>query len=131
MPSEKPVVLIADDDLDARTVFSVYLRAVGCEAFTANDGRMAIEKATQLLPDVIVMDLAMPRVDGWEAIRRLRASSWTRQIPIIAVSAVPMSRDEAFAAGCSAYLTKPCDPLVLWAQIRTLLKLPDVGPIGC
>ena len=123
--SEKTVVLVADDDLDARTIFSLYLRAMGCEAFTANDGRVAVEKATELLPDVIVMDLAMPRLDGWEAIRRLRESSWTRQIPIIAVSAVPVSRETAFDAGCSAYLTKPCEPQVLWAQIRTLLKLPD------
>ncbi len=123
-------MLVADDDPDARSIFSVYLRAMGCEAFTANDGRVAVDKATQLLPDVIVMDLAMPRVDGWEAIRRLRESSWTRQIPIIAVSAVPLSREAAFTAGCSAYLTKPCEPQVLWAQIRTLLKLPDTGPIG-
>jgi CheY-like chemotaxis protein len=125
---DKTVALVVDDNLDARTVFSVYLRAVGCEVFTANDGRAAVEKATHLLPDVIVMDLAMPRVDGWEAIRRLRASSWTRKIPIIAVSAVPLSRETAFHAGCSAYLTKPCDPQILWAQIRSLLKLPESGP---
>src|SRR5437588_5801696 len=75
---EKTVVLVVDDDPDARTIFSVYLRAMGCEVFTGNDGRAAVEKATDLLPDVIVMDLAMPRVDGWEAIRRLRESSWTR-----------------------------------------------------
>src|SRR5437667_10849453 len=88
MVSEKTVVLVVDDDPDCRTIFSVYLRAMGCELFTANDGRAAVEKAQDLLPDVIVMDLAMPRVDGWEAIRRLRESSWTRQIRIIAVSAV-------------------------------------------
>jgi|SRR5712692_10102901 len=101
---------------------------MGCEAFTAADGRTAIEKATQLLPDIIVMDLAMPGLDGWEAIRRLRDSSWTRQILIVAVSAVEVSRHTAFEAGCDAYLTKPCEPPILWAQIRTLLKLPIAGP---
>ena len=122
-------MLVVDDDPDARTIFSVYLRAVGCDVFTGNDGRAAVDKAIDLLPDVIVMDLAMPRVDGWEAIRRIRGSSWTRQIPIVAVSAVPVSRETAFEAGCAAYLTKPCEPQVLWAQIRALLKLPETGPL--
>ena len=126
--TEAPAVLVVDDDPDARMIFSTYLRAMGCEVFTANDGRSGVEKAINLLPDLIVMDLAMPRVDGWEAIRRLRESSWTKQIPVIAVSAVPVSRETAFAAGCSAYLTKPCEPQVLWAQVRVLLKLPEAGP---
>jgi CheY-like chemotaxis protein len=127
--SEKPVVLVVDDDADCRSIYSTYLRAAGCETFTAQDGRLAVEKAIDLLPDLIVMDLAMPNVDGWEAIRRLNDSSWTREIPIIAVSAVPVSRETAFEAGCDAYLTKPCEPHVLWSQIRALLKLPDRGSI--
>jgi two-component system cell cycle response regulator DivK len=122
---EVPVVLVADDDPDARFIYSSYLRAMGCEVYAASDGRAAVEKAVDLLPDVIVMDLAMPRVDGWEAIRRLRDSSWTREIPIVAVSAVPISRETAFEAGCDAYLSKPCDPHVVWSQIGALLKLPD------
>jgi two-component system cell cycle response regulator DivK len=121
---DRPVVLVVDDDADARTIYSTYLRAMGCEVFTAEDGRFAVTKATDLLPDIIVMDLAMPRVSGWEAIRQLHESSWTRQIPIIAVSAVELSRQTAFDAGCNAYLTKPCEPQVLWFQIRALLKLP-------
>jgi two-component system cell cycle response regulator DivK len=126
---EKPVVLVVDDDPDARFIYSSYLRAMGCEVFLANDGRVALEKATDLLPDIIVMDLAMPRVDGWEAIRRLRESSWTRQLPVVAVSAVPLSREAAFDAGCDAYLSKPCDPQVVWAQICALLKLPGAGVV--
>ncbi len=103
-------MLVVDDDFDARSIFSFYLRAVGCNVFVASDGRSALDKADELAPDVIVMDLAMPRLDGWEAIRRLRQSSWTREIPIIAVSAVPLSRETAFEAGCDVYLTKPCEP---------------------
>jgi two-component system, cell cycle response regulator DivK len=123
----KPVVLVVDDDSDARTIYAMSLRAKGCDVFTAKDGREALEKANDLWPDIIVMDLAMPHVDGWEAIRRLNESSWTREIPIVAVSAVPYSRQTALAAGCDAYLTKPCDPQTLWSQVRTLLGLPDSG----
>ena len=123
--NERPVALVVDDDLDARTIYATYLRAMGCDVFTADDGRPAIDKAVDLLPDIIVMDLAMPRLDGWEAIRQLHESSWTQLIPIIAVSAVPVSRQTAFEAGADAYLTKPCEPQVLWSQIRALLRLPN------
>jgi two-component system cell cycle response regulator DivK len=121
---EKPVVLVVDDDSDCRAIYAMHLRSAGCEVFTANDGRAAVEKTNALRPDIIVMDLAMPRVDGWAAIRVLHESSWTRQIPIIAVSALPTGRDTAFEAGCDAYLSKPCDPQILWSQIRALLRLP-------
>ena len=110
-----------DDDPDARTIYSQYLRMMGCAVFTAVNGRGAVDKARDLCPDVIVMDLAMPIVNGYEAIRELRESSWTKRIPIVAVSAVPMSRVPAFEAGCNAYLSKPCTPDVLWAQICGLL----------
>jgi len=103
----------------------MFVRAQGCDVVTARDGLEALEKADELWPDLIVLDLAMPRLDGWEAMRRLNRSSWTRKIPIVAVSAVPLSRDEAFAAGCEAYLAKPVDPQVLWLQIVAMLKLSD------
>jgi CheY-like chemotaxis protein len=116
-------VLVVDDDPDARGIFGTYLRSKGFVVFTANDGRVAIEKAKTLGPDIIVMDLAMPRVDGFEAIRRLRESSWTRRVPIIAISAVPMSQDDALTAGCDAYLSKPVEPEALWLQIISMLRL--------
>jgi len=125
--ADVPVVLVVDDDPDARIIYSTYLRAKGCEVYVAHDGLGAVQKAIDLLPDIIVMDLAMPRVDGWEAIRRLRDSSWTRGIPIVAVSAVPISRETAFEAGCDAYLSKPCEPDVVWRQIGALLKRTDRG----
>ena len=119
-------VLVVDDDPDARGIFSGYLRSKGFVVFTANDGRAAVEKAKALGPDIIVMDLAMPRVDGFEAIRRLRESSWTRLVPIIAVSAVPLSQELALSAGCDAYLSKPVEPEALWLQIVSMLRLTNM-----
>jgi CheY-like chemotaxis protein len=125
-----PTVLVVDDDPDARRIFAGYLRAKGSVVFTAGDGRAAVEKSKTLGPDVVVMDLAMPRVDGFEAIRRLRASSWTRGLPVVAVSAVPLTQDLAIAAGCDAYLAKPVDPEALWLQIRAILRLRDMPPVN-
>src|SRR3989442_15338462 len=87
--AEKPVVLVVDDDTDARMIFSTYLRAMGCDVFTANDGRAGVEKAIDLLPDIIVMDLPMPPVDGWQAIRRLCEARWTRHLPVTPFSPLP------------------------------------------
>ena len=119
-------VLVVDDDPDARNIYSSYLRLKGFVVFTAADGRGAIDKAMTLGPDLIVMDLAMPRVDGFEAIRKIRASSWTRRIPIVAISAVALSQDMALSAGCDAYLAKPVDPEALWLQIMSMLRLSNM-----
>lgn len=117
----RPVVLVVDDDPDARDMYGVYLKAMGCRVYTARDGLVAIEKARRRHPDVIVMDLAMPRLDGWSATARLKGEEPTRDIPIIALSAVQMSRNSARAAGCDAYLAKPCLPALLWWEIQAML----------
>lgn len=119
-------VLVVDDDPDARGIYSTYLRSKGFVVFTANDGRGAIDKTNTLGPDIVVMDLAMPRVDGFEAIRRIRESSWTHRVPIIAISAVPLTQDLALEAGCDAYLAKPIQPEALWLQICSMLRLSNM-----
>ena len=124
--TDSPTVLIVDDDFDARRMYSEYLRLKGWVAFTAADGRTGIDKALELVPDAIVLDLSMPRVDGWTVLEHLRESSWTSAIPVIVVSAVD-ARDKAFEAGCDAFLTKPCNPDVLWLQVRALLRLQASG----
>ncbi len=124
--SARPTILIVDDDADSRAMYSRYLLAMGCQVFTAHNGAVALEKANALWPDLIVMDLAMPILDGWTAIHRLKRSSWTHAIPIIALSAVELSRDRACAAGCDAFLAKPCLPEMLWWQVRSLLGIPVV-----
>lgn len=118
----RPVVLIVDDDPDVRAICTWYLEASGCDVLTARDGALGFDQAKSQLPDVIVMDLAMPGVDGWAAIAALKSSVETGRIPIIALTAVEAARVRARSLGCSAFLAKPCLPdLLLW-QIRTLLR---------
>ena len=105
-------------------MYGIYLRHVGCKVRTARDGQVAINKAHSWTPDVIVMDLAMPRLDGWTASKWLKSSPKTARIPIIALSAAPMAREDARAAGCDGFLAKPCQPDLLWWEIRALLNPP-------
>ena len=91
--------------------------------FTATDGRNGLNKILALVPDAIVLDLAMPRVDGWTVLRQVRDSSATSRIPVVIVSALTDARDDAFAAGCDAFLTKPCPPDVLHLQLRALARI--------
>jgi CheY-like chemotaxis protein len=116
------VVLVVDDDRDARTIYSMYLQAVGCRVYTAMDGACAIAEATARVPDVIVMDLSMPIMDGWEAAERLKHHQATRHIPIVALTAVSGARDSARISGCDAFLAKPCMPELLWCEINLLLN---------
>jgi CheY-like chemotaxis protein len=85
----------------------------------AEDGLAALERAAETRPDLILMDLSLPRMDGWEAIRRLKADATLSHIPVIALSAHAMSGDEdrARASGCDDYLTKPIDETLLFAKI--------------
>jgi CheY-like chemotaxis protein len=120
--TEAPTILVIDDDADARRMYSEYLRLKGCVVFTAADGRSGIDKSTSLTPDIVLLDLAMPRVDGWTVLRHLRASSWTAKIPIVVVSAADHARDQAFLSGCDAFLSKPCTPEVVWLQLNAMLR---------
>jgi DNA-binding response OmpR family regulator len=120
--AESLAVLVIDDDLDARHIYSAYLRSKGLTVFTAVDGRMGLNKINELRPDVVVLDLAMPRVDGWTVLENVRESSLTADIAVVLVSAVTDTRDQAYYAGCDAYLMKPCPPDVLYLQIRALWR---------
>ena len=109
--NNQPLVLVVEDYQDAREMYSAYLTFSGFGVAEASNGLEAIEKAVELMPDVILMDLALPRMDGWEATRRLKAEPKTRAIPVIALTAHAMRGDEerARACGCDDYLTKPID----------------------
>ena len=118
-------VLVVDDDRDARVMYRMYLRHVGCKVRTAGAGQVAITKANNWTPDVIVMDLSMPRLDGWTASRLLKSEPATAHIPIIALSAASHAREDARACGCDGFLAKPCQPDLLWWEIRALLRPPS------
>jgi CheY-like chemotaxis protein len=117
-------------------MYGMYLKSQGCDVYTATDGAGAIKQAIALHPDLIVLDLAMPYVDGWQAAERLRRSPATRSIPIIALTAIPGARESARLSGCDAFMAKPCLPQLLWCEVRLLLglgsstSLPDVDDEG-
>jgi CheY-like chemotaxis protein len=119
--------LVVDDDLDARLIYRRYLTVKGCQVYTARDGSIGVEIARRRRPDLIVMDLAMPRLNGWAATAELKQSPLTKGIPILLLSAVPTSRHEARAAGCAGYLSKPCLPELLWLEIQLLLHPESAG----
>jgi two-component system cell cycle response regulator DivK len=123
--TDTPLVLIVDDYAEGREICAEYLAFRGFRVATAEDGIDAIAKTRELLPDVILMDLSLPRLDGWEASRTLKEDDRTRHIPIIALTAHALSsaRDRAVAAGCDSVVTKPCLPRRLEAEVRKQLGM--------
>jgi two-component system cell cycle response regulator DivK len=123
---ERPLVLVVEDYQDAREMYTAYLQFSGFDVAEAGNGVEAIEKTRELLPDIVLMDLALPRMDGWEATRRLKSDERTRHIPIVALTghALAGHAEGARAAGCDAFVTKPCLPDALVAEIRRLLDAP-------
>jgi CheY-like chemotaxis protein len=124
MTGTPPLVLIVEDYQDAREMYAAYLQFSGYRVAEATNGLEAIEQASALLPDIILMDLALPRMDGWEATRRLKADERTAGIPIVALTghALAGHADGAREAGCDAFVTKPCLPDDLVAEIRRMLS---------
>jgi CheY-like chemotaxis protein len=128
-PREHPLVLVVEDYQDAREMYAAYLQFSGFEVAEAGNGIEAVEKTQELLPDIVLMDLALPRMDGWEATRRLKSDERTRHIPIVALTghALAGHAEGARDAGCDAFVTKPCLPDALVAEIRRLLDARDVN----
>jgi two-component system, cell cycle response regulator DivK len=120
-----PLILVVEDFEDAREMYREYLEYSGFRVETACDGREAIEKARALNPDLILMDLSLPGVDGWEATRLLKADPATRHLLIIALSAHALATegDRARAAGCDGFIAKPCLPPDLVTEITRYLNL--------
>ena len=125
----KPLVLLVEDYEDAREMYREYLVFSGFEVHTADNGHEAIEKAKALRPDVVLMDLSLPAMDGWEATRRLKADAETAHIKVIALSAHAMAAEarRAAQAGCDGFIAKPCLPEELVVELTRLLQ-PDDSP---
>jgi CheY-like chemotaxis protein len=119
-----PLVLVVEDYQDAREMYAAYLTFSGFRVAEATNGVEAIEKTIELLPDIILMDLALPRMDGWEATRRLKMDERTKHIPIVALTghALAGHAEGARQAGCDAFVTKPCLPDALVAEIERMLS---------
>jgi len=121
--SGQPVVLIVDDNVDAREMYAIYLEHAGFRALEAGDGQTALELARRDRPAVILMDATMPRMDGWEAARRLKTDVDTKSIPLIMLTAHAFDehRKRAAEVGADAFLPKPVLPDALAVEIRRVL----------
>lgn len=119
----RPLVLLVDDSAEARQMYAAYFATVGCDTEEAAHGFEAFDKALKRRPDAIVMDLRMPKLDGWEAVRLLKNRAHTRDIPIVALTGDSDLEHLKLAknAGCEAVLLKPCPPDEVHAVIARLL----------
>ena len=122
-------ILYIEDNEDNIYMLSSRLRRRGYEVIVATDGEQGVAMARAEAPTLILMDLSLPTLDGWDATRQLKASPETRDIPVIALSAHAMTgdREKALAAGCDDYHTKPVDLPRLLEKIQALLPK---GPVS-
>lgn len=120
----KPNILLVEDYDDAREMYRDYLEFAGFQVDTARDGHEALDKARALMPDLILMDLSLPGLDGWEATRALKADPATRHLVIVALSAHALAAEgeRARVAGCDGFIAKPCLPHDLVEQMLAYLK---------
>ena len=116
-------ILVVEDEEDNRQILRDLLATSGYEMVEAQDGEQALAAVDQHRPDLILMDIQLPIMDGYEATRRIRANPANKRIPIIAVTSYALSGNEsmALAAGCDAYVPKPYSPRELLAKIREFL----------
>jgi CheY-like chemotaxis protein len=123
-----PKILLVEDNEMNRDMLSRRLARRGYEVVIATDGQQGVDMATNLAPDLILMDMSLPVIDGWEATRRIKAAEATQKIPVIALTAHAMAgdREQALAAGCDDYDTKPIDLARLLPKIEKFL--PPAGP---
>jgi CheY-like chemotaxis protein len=119
-------LLLIEDNEESRDGLSRHLRRQGFEVLVAVDGRQGLAAVLAEAPDLVLMDMSLPVLDGWEATRQLKADPRTRDIPVIALTAHAMAgdREKALAAGCDEYDTKPVEFARLFGKIQTLLEGP-------
>ena len=119
-----PRILVVEDNEDNRDSLARRLERRGFEVLLARDGKHGVEMAAAEKPDLILMDMNMPEMDGWEATRKIKAAPDGAAVPVIALTAHAMTgdRERALEAGCSDYHTKPIEFPKLVAQIETLLQ---------
>jgi CheY-like chemotaxis protein len=116
-------ILIIDDEVKALALLKTNLEDSNFEVHTANNGVEGVLKAIQLIPDLIVLDVRMPELDGWDVCKRLKSTASTKDIPIVFLTAFSSDKDreKAKALGAAEYLTKPIDPDKLLNMLRDIL----------
>ena len=124
-----PLILVVDDYQDAREMYAEYLQYSGFRVAEARNGNEAVTQARSLKPDLILMDLSLPGMDGWEATRVLKADEQTRHIPIVALTghALAGASEGARKAGCDSFVTKPCLPDDLVVEVKRMLDAVKQG----
>lgn len=123
----RKLVLLVDDYVDAREMYAKYLVFSGFDVVHASTGVEAVDRARERRPDVILMDLSLPVMDGWQATRALKTDPKTSAIPVLALTSHALGRvaEGATNAGCDGFITKPCLPEDLVTEIRRVLKAPE------
>ena len=123
------LILVVDDYQDAREMYAEYLQYSGFRVAEARNGNEAVAQARSLKPDLILMDLSLPGMDGWEATRVLKADEETRHIPIVALTghALAGASEGARKAGCDSFVTKPCLPDDLVVEVKRMLNAVKQG----
>ena len=121
----EPKILLVEDNDDNRLVYRTILDHYGFTVLEAADGEEGIRRARTESPDLILMDVSIPKIDGWEATRQLKADPKTASIPIIALTAHALASDRAKAqeAGCDGYLAKPVEPRKVVEEVRKHLEM--------
>ena len=125
-----PLVLIVDDYDDNREMYSSYLEFAGLRVAEAVNGKEALSKTHELMPDLVVMDLSLPGIDGWQATRTIKQDPRTRHILVLALTghALEGAHESATEAGCDGFLTKPCLPEDLCGEIQRMLDAASKRP---
>lgn len=123
MAESPPLILLVDDYEDARVMYGHFLRMSGYEPLEASTGEEALELAFARMPDLILLDMSLPGIDGWEVTTQLKRNPKTKHIPVVALTAhaLQSERQRTERAGCDGFLAKPCAPPDLLAEITRLL----------
>lgn len=122
----RPRILIVEDNVDSRAIYSILLRHTGYTVLDAGDGEEGVRMARQDRPALILMDISLPKLDGYAAARALKSDASTAGIPIIALTAHALAGEEQKAreAGCDGYLAKPVEPRRVVEAVERLLQSP-------
>ncbi len=129
MTDTRKTVLLVEDNEDNLVVYRTILEHVGYRVVEARDGEEGVLRARQERPDLILMDISIPKIDGWEATQRLKSDSETDSIPIIALTAHALEEDrqKALQAGCDGYLAKPVEPRRVVQEVERFVGPPTTA----